>query len=36
MKEQEVIICPDCNCNKAFWNPIENEYQCPCGFTWTD
>ena len=30
------LICPVCNCNKAFWNPLEYENQCPCGHTWTD
>ena len=33
---EKELICPACNCNKAFWNPAEEESQCPCGHTWTD
>jgi hypothetical protein len=33
---EEELICPICNCNKAYWNPIEEYNECPCGHNWTD
>jgi hypothetical protein len=32
----EQLICPVCNCNKAYWNPVEEYNECPCGYNWTD
>ena len=30
------LICPKCNCNKAYWNSLENSNECPCGHNWED
>ena len=32
----EQLICPECNCNKAYWNPAEEYNECPCGHNWAD
>ena len=31
VKRSEPLICPECNCNAAYWNPLEEYYECFCG-----
>ncbi len=33
---KETIICPVCNCNRAYWNPAEEHNECSCGHIWEE
>ena len=36
VERNEQLTCPECNCNKAYWNPAEEYNECPCGHNWAD